>query len=125
MTAPIGEIDPHQIWFVVRDGVRAARLERPRFANMFWFSFEVTAMPEARQPVYCAEFWHGTFEVENEWGARVANVWAGTVQPRAPGERVWLRGFRPYRIELHELPRSWRTRAWSRVRRLLGRAARA
>jgi len=112
-----GAIDPDQKWYVIRGGVRAALLERPRREEMFWFSYEVTALPETPEPVYVAEFWRGNFEVENEWGARVEKVIAGFVQPRAPGERVWLRGFRPYRLESPDQPReSWTKRFWRRLR---------
>lgn len=113
-------IDPNQKWFVIRGGVRAAILERPVWEDMFWFSYEVIALPESPEPVYVAEFWRDTFDVENEWGARISNVWAGKIQPRAPGERVWLRGFRPYRHKSADPPRSstsWTSRLWSRLRR--------
>jgi hypothetical protein len=113
MSAPI---DQTQKWFVIRDGVRAARLEHPRQEDMFWFSYDVTALSEARQSVYAPEFWRDVVEVENEWGRRVGNVFAGKVQPCAPGERVWLRGFAPYRVEPPRPP-SWAKRLWSRLRR--------
>jgi hypothetical protein len=109
-------IDQGQKWFIIRDGVRAALLERPRQEDMFWFSYEVTALPGAREPVYAPDFWGASVEVENEWGGRVANVFAGETQPRAPGERVWLRGFVPYRVEPPR-SRSWVKRLWSRLRR--------
>lgn len=110
-------IDENQKWFVVRGGVRAALLENPRQEDMFWFSYEVTALPEAHESVYTSDFWRDVFEVENEWGQRVGNVFAGKVQPRAQGERVWLRGFVPYRLELPQA-QSWAKRLWSRLRRL-------
>lgn len=100
--------------------MRAAILERPVWEDMFWFSYEVVALPDSPEPVYVAEFWRDTFDVENEWGARISNVWAGKIQPRAPGERVWLRGFRPYRHKSADPPRSstpWTSRLWSRLRR--------
>ena len=115
MSAPIV---PDQKWFVVRDGVRAALLEHPRQEDMFWFSYEVTALPEAREPVYAPEFWRDVIEVEEaSSGIRVGGVFAGKVQPRAQGERVWLRGFAPYRAEPAPQPQSWATRLWSRFRR--------
>lgn len=109
-------IDQGQKWFILRDQVRAALLEHPRQEDMFWFSYEVTALPGARESVYVPEFWRDAFEVENEWGGRVAQVFAGKTQPRAQGERVWLRGFVPYRVEPAR-PRSWMKRLWSRLRR--------
>ena len=84
-------------WYVIRDGQRAALLEHPHHEDMFWWSYEVTALPGAPGDVYSPEFWQGTTEVEHERsGFRIASVFAGRVQPRAAGERVWLRGFVPY-----------------------------
>ena len=83
---------------------------------LFWFSYEVTALPEAREPVYAPHFWRDVFEVENEWCGRI-RAFAGTVQPSTRGERVWLRGFGPYRVEPPQ-PWSWVKRLWSRLRRL-------
>jgi hypothetical protein len=120
MVNVMGPIIPDQKWFVIRGGVRAALLEHPRQEDMFWFSYEVTALPEAREPVYAPEFWVGVFEVEYAGsGFRMAGVFAGTVQPRAQGERVWLRGFRPYREEPAPSP-SWAKRLWERLRRSYG-----
>jgi len=109
-------IDQSQKWFDIRDGVRAALLEHPRQEDMFWFSYEVTALPEAREPVYAPHFWRDVFEVENEWCGRI-RAFAGKVQPSTRGERVWLRGFGPYRVEPPQ-PWSWVKRLWSRLRRL-------
>ena len=84
-------------WYVIREGLRAALLEHPRQEDMFWWSYAVTALPQAPGDVYSPEFWQGTTEVEHEGsGFRIRSVYAGRVQPRAQGERVWLRGFIPY-----------------------------
>lgn len=114
-------IIPHQKWFVIRDGVRAALLENPRQEDMFWFSYDVTALPEAREPVHAPEFWRDDFDVEDaSSGFRMAHVFAGEVQPRSQGERVWLRGLRPYRAQPTPPP-SWARRSWRRLSSFVNR----
>jgi hypothetical protein len=91
-------IVPDQKWFIIRDGVRVALLERPQQEDMFWFSYEVTTLPDALESVSSPDFWRGVFDVEEDTSrVRVGPVFAGKVRPHAEGERVWLRGFVPYR----------------------------
>jgi hypothetical protein len=83
---------------------------------MFWFSYEVSPLPGAHADAFGPEFWRDVFEVEEAVsGVRIAGVFAGKIQPQGPGDRVWLRGFRPYSLGPGETP-SWSDRllAWFR-----------
>lgn len=114
-------IIPDQKWFIIRNDVRVALLEHPRQEDMFWFSYEVSTLPDAVESISSPEFWRGVFEVEEGISRiRVGPVFAGRVRPRAEGERVWLRGFVPYRsTDSTQTPpaRSWVARLASRFRR--------
>ena len=83
-------------WFVIRDSKRVALLECPRREDMFWWSYEVSELPEVIVDLYTPAFWEDVFEIEDaRSGMRIPGVFAGKVRPSAPRQRVWLRGFIP------------------------------
>lgn len=91
---------PSPMWFLICDGERIALLERPQQEDMFWWSYEVSGLPEVVADVFSTAFWEDVFEVEDaRSGVRIPGVFAGQVRPTAPRQRVWLRGFIPHPSE--------------------------
>jgi hypothetical protein len=108
----------HSQWYVIHGGKRVALLDHPQIEDMFWWSYQVTALPDSPADLFSPEFWKGVFEVEDlTSGVRIPGVFAGgpSVQPRANGQRVWLRGFYP--MEAEPESRSWTKRFLSLFRR--------
>jgi hypothetical protein len=81
------------------NGESVALLKDARREDMFWWSYEVFPLRATSADLFSEIFWDNIFCVEDGSGATVPGVFAGCVTPKASGERVWLRGFVPSRID--------------------------
>jgi hypothetical protein len=107
-------------WFVEDEGRRIAVLTDPRFEDMFWFSYAVTAIADDAQTVGAIrtpEFWRTAELVfRNRGTGEIAiNAYPGAQALTENRDRVWMRGLyvsiQPTAVERLRLwLRSWRRR---------------